>query len=93
MKSASVAINVDGNNKSNNKSGNNTLTLFSAVRQLAFCGLFFSWILIFCSWTGAWSQTDWIVDPWSSYGTGLTIVLILIRMLSLLALPQVHLNA
>ena len=69
------------------------MALSSRIKHVLQCICLFSWVFIFCYVSGGIrfgeDPVD-LIDPWTSYGTLLTMVLMLVRMFALLALPQVH---
>ena len=69
------------------------MALSSRIKHVLQCICLFSWVFIFCYVSGGIRfGEDPIdqIDPWTSYGPLLTIVLMLVRMFALLALPQVN---
>ena len=71
------------------------MALSNRIKHLLQCICLFSWIFLFCYFTGGIRfGEDPLdnIDPWSSYGTVLTIVLIVVRLLALLALPHTLCN-
>ena len=68
------------------------MALSSRIKHVLQCICLFSWVFIFCYVSGGIrfgeDPVD-LIDPWTSYGPLLTIVLMLVRMFALLALPQV----
>jgi egghead protein (zeste-white 4 protein) len=73
------------------------LQLGTGWRQVAFGVTFVAWVAAFCFWTGAlhtgWAATaPTVTDFWALYGGLATLALVVIRLLSLLAVPQTLLN-
>lgn len=59
------------------------------------CTCLVSWVLLFCWWTEGLRLGEHSVDtidPWTTYGSLLTSLIILLRLLSFLALPQTLFN-
>ena len=69
------------------------MALSSRIKHVLQCICLFSWVFIFCYVSGGIrfgeDPVD-LIDPWTSYGPLLTMVLMLVRMFALLALPQVN---
>ena len=71
------------------------MALSSRIKHVLQCICLFSWVFIFCYVSGGIrfgeDPVDHI-DPWTSYGTLVTLVLMLVRLFALLALPQTLCN-
>ena len=68
------------------------MKLKSSVKHFLFIVLSVIWILGFLVYTGA-TDPPVDVDPWTDYGTIITIFVIGIRLLAMLAVPQTLFNA
>ena len=71
------------------------MPISSPTKHYLQCLGLISWNLTFCYLTGGirfGEQPVDRIDPWTSYGSLLTIALIFVRLLSLLALPQTLCN-
>lgn len=70
-------------------------TVTSGTRHLLFCLLLATWVVSFCYFTGALrfsaSPLD-DLDPFTEYGAVLASVLVLVRVIAFLALPQTLFN-
>ena len=71
------------------------MALSSRIKHVLQCICLFSWVFIFCYVSGGIRfGEDPIdhIDPWTSYGPLVTLVLMLVRLFALLALPQTLCN-
>ncbi len=70
--------------------------LTSTVRHLLFCVCLLGWVTTFCWMTGSLrpSKDDPLdaLDPWEEYGAAWTCLLIVLRLLPFLGLPQTLFN-
>lgn len=71
------------------------MVLSSGAAHGVQCASLLSWVILFCWWTGGlrlYPHPVDSIDPWATHGTPVTIVIIFLRLLSLLALPQTLFN-
>ena len=72
------------------------MRLSSSAKHVLFCTALFLWVVGFCVYTGALRTSQFgdvpRVDPWTEYGSVLTVFLLTIRLLSFLGLPQTAFN-
>ena len=69
--------------------------LSSRAKHGVQCSCLVSWVLLFCWWTEGlrlYPHPVDTLDPWSTHGTLVTIIIIFLRLLSFLALPQTLFN-